>query len=174
MNAFTRREFLKASGAGMLVVSFSMGVKPAAASYGLLPPKSVAKDVLDSWLSIGRDGQVTVFVGKVDLGTGTKTALSQIAAEELSVPFERISMIMGDTATTPDQWLTGGAITLSQGGSELRIAAANARIALLARAAEKLNVPAADLSVKDGVITRLDEYVDSAQFKTLLDAHRRP
>ena len=46
MNAFTRREFLKASGAGMLVVSFSMGVKPAAASYGLLPPKSVAKDTV--------------------------------------------------------------------------------------------------------------------------------
>jgi CO/xanthine dehydrogenase Mo-binding subunit len=157
MNAFTRREFLKASGAGMLVVSFSMGAKPAAANYGLLPPKSVAKDVLDSWLSIGRDGQVTVFVGKVDLGTGTKTALSQIAAEELSVPFERISMIMGDTATTPDQWLTGGAITLSQGGSELRIAAANARIALLARAAEKLNVPATDLRVKDGVITAVSK-----------------
>ena len=153
MNAFTRREFLKASGAGMLVVSFSMGATPAAANYGLLPPKSVAKDVLDSWLSIGRDGQVTVFVGKVDLGTGTKTALSQIAAEELSVPFERISMIMGDTATTPDQWLTGGAITLSQGGSELRIAAANARSALLARAAEKLNVPVTDLTVKDGMIT---------------------
>ena len=153
MNAFTRREFLKASGAGMLVVSFSMGVKPATASYGLLPPKSVAKDVLDSWLSIGRDGKITVFVGKVDLGTGTKTALSQIAAEELSVPFEKISMIMGDTATTPDQWITGGALTMSQGGAELRIAAANARIALLTRASEKLNVPVAELTVKDGVIT---------------------
>lgn len=153
MNAFTRREFLKASGAGMLVVSFSMGVSQAATNYGLLAPKSVAKDVLDSWLSIGGDGKVTVFVGKVDLGTGTKTALSQIAAEELSVPFEKISMIMGDTATTPDQWLTGGAITLSQGGSELRIAAANARIALLARASEKWNVPVSELSVKDGVIT---------------------
>jgi len=153
MNAFTRREFLKASGAGMLLVSFSMGASQAATNYGLLPPKSVAKDVLDSWLSIGGDGKVTVFVGKVDLGTGTKTALSQIAAEELSVPFEKISMIMGDTATTPDQWLTGGAITLSQGGSELRIAAANARIALLTRASEKLNVPVSELSVKDGVIT---------------------
>lgn len=153
MNAFTRREFLKASGAGMLVVSFSMGANSASANYGLRPPKSVAKDVLDSWLTIDRDGKITVFVGKVDLGTGTKTALSQIAAEELSVPFERISMIMGDTATTPDQWLTGAAITLQQGGGELRIAAANARIALLARAAEKLQVPVTELSVKDGIIT---------------------
>ncbi len=153
MNAFTRREFLKASGAGMLVVSFSMGANSASANYGLLPPKSVAKDVLDSWLTIDRDGKITVFVGKVDLGTGTKTALSQIAAEELSVPFDRISMIMGDTATTPDQWLTGAAITLQQGGGELRIAAANARIALLARAAEKLQVPVTELSVKDGIIT---------------------
>jgi len=153
MNAFTRREFLKASGAGMLVVSFSMGSNAASANYGLRPPKSVAKDVLDSWLSIDRDGKITVFVGKVDLGTGTKTALSQIAAEELYVPFNRISMIMGDTATTPDQWLTGAAITLQQGGGELRVAAANARIALLTRAAEKLQVPVAELSVKDGVIT---------------------
>lgn len=153
MNAFTRREFLKASGAGMLVVSFSMGVNSASANYGLRPPKSVAKDVLDSWLTIDRDGKITVFVGKVDLGTGTKTALSQIAAEELSVPFERISMIMGDTATTPDQWLTGAAITLQQGGGELRVAAANARMALLNRAAEKLQVPVTELSVKDGVIT---------------------
>jgi CO/xanthine dehydrogenase Mo-binding subunit len=153
MNAFTRREFLKASGAGMLVVSFSMGANSASANYGLLPPKSVAKDVLDSWLTIDRDGKITVFVGKVDLGTGTKTALSQIAAEELSVPFDRISMIMGDTATTPDQWLTGAAITLQQGGGELRIAAANARIALLARAAEKLQVPVTELSIKDGIIT---------------------
>lgn len=153
MNAFTRREFLKASGAGMLVVSFSMGANSASANYGLRPPKSVAKDVLDSWLTIDRDGKITVFVGKVDLGTGTKTALSQIAAEELSVPFERISMIMGDTATTPDQWLTGAAITLQQGGGELRVAAANARMALLNRAAEKLQVPVTELSVKDGVIT---------------------
>ncbi|MEY3672928.1 MAG: hypothetical protein RI904_2585, partial [Pseudomonadota bacterium] len=104
-------------------------------------------------LTIDRDGKITVFVGKVDLGTGTKTALSQIAAEELSVPFERISMIMGDTATTPDQWLTGAAITLQQGGGELRVAAANARMALLNRAAEKLQVPVTELSVKDGVIT---------------------
>ncbi len=153
MNAFTRREFLKASGAGMLVVSFSMGANSASANYGLRTPKSVAKDVLDSWLTIDRDGKITVFVGKVDLGTGTKTALSQIAAEELSVPFERISMIMGDTATTPDQWLTGAAITLQQGGGELRVAAANARMALLNRAAEKLQVPVTELSVKDGVIT---------------------
>ena len=63
MNAFTRREFLKASGAGMLVVSFSMGSNTASANYGLRPPKSVAKDVLDSWLSIDRDGKITVFVG---------------------------------------------------------------------------------------------------------------
>jgi CO/xanthine dehydrogenase Mo-binding subunit len=153
MNALTRRDFLKASGAGLLVVSFSMKITEASANYGLMPPKSVAKDQLDSWLTIDRTGKITVFVGKVDLGTGTKTALSQIAAEELYVPFERIDMIMGDTATTPDQWLTGGAITLSQGGSELRIAAANARTALLTRAAEQLKVPLTELSIKDGVIS---------------------
>ena len=157
MNALTRREFLKASGAGLLVVSFSMSAAQAADNYGLRPPKGVAKDQLDSWLTIDRKGIITVFVGKVDLGTGTKTALAQIAAEELYVPFAQIEMIMGDTATTPDQWLTGAAITISQGGGELRIAAANARIALLARAAEQLKVPVTELSITDGVISAVSK-----------------
>ena len=68
----------------------------------------VAKDAIDSWLTISPDNRITIFVGKVDLGTGARTALMQMAAEELDVSFERIEMVMGDTATTPDQWLTAG------------------------------------------------------------------
>ena len=85
---------------------------------------------------------VTVFTGKVDLGTGTRTALAQMAADELDVAFERIDMVMGDTATTPDQWLTGANLTIFQGGAELRRAAASAREALVAKGAERLGVPA--------------------------------
>ena len=116
MQTLDRRHFLKASGAGLMLVSFQFSeLAQAAQTSGLAPAKSVAKDALDTWLTIDRQNQVTIYVGKVDLGTGTQTALSQIAAEELSVPFHHIRMVMGDTATTPDQWLTGAALTIQIG-----------------------------------------------------------
>ncbi len=151
MSNFNRRQFLGAAGAGVLAVGFSL-TGTAQAANGLAPTKSVATDALDSWLTIDKNNRITLYVGKVDLGTGTKTALSQIAADELDVGFGRIDMVMGDTGTTPDQWLTGAAITISQGGSELRIAAANARQALLQRAAKNWGVPVTELIVNDGVI----------------------
>jgi CO/xanthine dehydrogenase Mo-binding subunit len=151
MNTLDRRQFLQASGAGLLLVQFSFSeLAMAAAPQTLAPAKSVAKDALDTWLSIGRDNQVTIYVGKVDLGTGTKTALAQIAAEELSVPFENIHMVMGDTGTTPDQWMTGAALTIQQGGSELRVATASARAALIDRAAKQWQVPASQLKAVNG------------------------
>jgi nicotinate dehydrogenase subunit B len=150
---FNRRDFLRAGAGGVLAVGFSLsGASALAANNKLAPAKSVAKEAVDSWLTIARNGDITVFVGKVDLGTGSKTALAQMAAEELDVKFERIEMVMGDTARTPDQWMTGANLTISQGGSELRKAAACARHALLARAADHLKVPVAELIVEDGVV----------------------
>src|SRR5262245_34891398 len=147
--AFDRRELLKAS--GVLAIGFSMSFAAGASrAAALLPPKSVAKDAIDSWLTIGPDDRITIFCGKVDLGTGARTALAQLAAEELDVAFGRIEMVMGDTATTPDQWLTAGNLTIFQGGSELRRAAASARRALVERAAQRLGVPDGELAVGDG------------------------
>lgn len=143
-----RREFLKAS--GVLVIGFSM--LGAAGATTPRAPKSVSKEAIDSWLTIGPDNRITVYCGKVDLGTGSRTALAQMAGEELDVPFERIEMVMGDTATTPDQWLTAANLTIFQGGSELRRAAASARRALVERAAQRLGVPASELVVEDGVV----------------------
>ena len=149
--SFDRRAFLKAS--GVLAVGFSMaGLSGPADATTLRAPKSVAKGAVDSWLTIGPDNRVTIFCGKVDLGTGARTALAQLAAEELDVSFERIEMVMGDTATTPDQWLTAGNLTIFQGGSELRRAAASARRALVERAAQRLGVSAGELTVEDGVV----------------------
>ena len=148
-----RRQFLKTAGA--LVVGFSFTAREGMAKSGassLPPAKTVDKEALDAWLAIGRDGRVTVYSGKVDLGTGTRTALAQIAADELDVPFEHIEMVMGDTGTTPDQWMTGANLTIAQGGAELRRAAASARLALVARAAQRLGVPATDLIVDGGVV----------------------
>lgn len=169
MNTVSRRDFIKTSGVGVLMVSFSMtGSASQNPDYGLRAPKLVAKDQLDSWITIDRNNKITVFVGKVDLGTGTKTALSQIAAEELYVPFERIEMIMGDTATTPDQWITGAAITISQGGNELRQAAANARQALLARAADKLQVSISELTIQDGNIFSVNKPQQKLSYGSLI------
>ena len=153
MKTLHRRNFLQTAGAGLLLVNFQFSELAHAATASPAPAKSVAKDALDTWLTIDPSNQVTVYVGKVDLGTGTKTALSQIAAEELSIPFEKVTMVMGDTATTPDQWITGAALTIQQGGSELRIAAASARMALLERAAQKWQVPVGSLVVAHGVVT---------------------
>jgi len=148
-----RRQFLKAGAAGSLTIGFSLGLSATPASAATVPAaKIVAKDQVDAFLVMHRDGRVEVYVGKVDLGTGTRTALSQIAAEELDVPFSRITMHMGDTGTTPDQWLTGANLTIQQGGGELRRAFGTARAALLGRAAERLKVAATDLVVADGVV----------------------
>jgi nicotinate dehydrogenase subunit B len=146
----SRRDFLKASGA--LVVTFSLAQSSANAAGA--PAKTVALDQVDGFLAIDADGRVTVYSGKVDLGTGVYTALSQIAAEELCVPLERVTLVQGDTALTPDQGQTWGSLSIQVGGVQIRKACATAREALLARASEKLGVPRENLSAKDGRVMR--------------------
>ena len=151
MNILDRRAFLVSSGA--LVVGFTWaGTAAAAPAPALAPAKVVDKARIESFVAIGADGRATVYVGKVDLGNGSRTALMQLAADELDLPFDRITMVMGDTATTPDQWLTGASTTIAQGGMELRRACATARAELLARGAAKLGLAADDASCRDGAV----------------------
>ena len=110
-------------------------------------------NLLDDWLRIELDGTITAFSGKVELGTGTRTALAQIVAEELDVPFDRIHMVMGDTSLTPDEGYTAGSMTINTSGDALRQAAAEARQVLLKLAAEKLDAGIKELAVHDGVIS---------------------
>lgn len=158
MQNLARREFLTRTAAGgALVVTFGWTVPGqalgASGTAAQLPrPKAVAKDLVESFLTIDADGGVTVYVGKVDLGNGTRTALTQIAAEELDIAFDRVTMVMGDTGTTPDQWITAASTSIAQGGAELRRACATARAALLARAAVKLSAPAEALGTRDGSV----------------------
>lgn len=112
-----------------------------------------AAEQLDSWLAVKGDGSVTVFTGKVELGTGIETALAQIIADELDVPFARITMVMGDTARTPDEGYTAGSQTIQTSGIALRKAGAEARQALLELASARLGAPVAQLVVKDGVVS---------------------
>lgn len=149
MNAITldRRAWLKASGA--LVVGFGLGAPKLAAAW---TEKPVATDQVASFLAIDPEGNVTLYMGKVDLGTGVRTGFMQIAAEELDVPLARIRVIEGDTALTPDQGATYGSLSIQVGGVALRAAAATARRELLTRAADRLGVPVAGLGVQDGVV----------------------
>ena len=105
---------------------------------------------LDDWLAIEKDGTITAFSGKVELGTGVRTALAQIVAEELDVPLERVHMVMGDTARTPDEGYTAGSMTISSSGTALRNAAAEARHAMLEMAAEQFDVTSDELIVREG------------------------
>jgi nicotinate dehydrogenase subunit B len=118
-----------------------------------LPGSLNANRRLDRWLRIDRDGTVTVFPGKVEIGQGILTALAQIAAEELDVSLERIRLAPADTRYSPDEGMTSGSMSITDGGTALRYAAAEARDLLLQRAAARLGVSLEQLSVADGVVT---------------------
>jgi CO/xanthine dehydrogenase Mo-binding subunit len=147
----SRRTVLKS---GALTVGFALAGPKAvltAAAQAAAPRVLDAKEV-DAFLSVNADGSVTLFSGKVDLGQGLRISLRQIVAEELGVPIERIEMIEGDTALTPDQGRTSGSNGIQQGGVQIRQAAATARKALIELASKRLNVPADDLVVADGEV----------------------
>ena len=99
-----------------------------------------------------RDGTVSVASGKVELGQGILTALAQIAAEELGVDLWRIRMLPASTAHSPDEGVTSGSQSISEGGKALRVACAEVRALLLGRAARLLGAEASRLTVADGTI----------------------
>jgi nicotinate dehydrogenase subunit B len=145
-----RREFLKAGGS--LVVTFSFaGLLPQAA-FADSTPKTVSLNQVDGFLSIGADGTVTCYSGKVDLGTGVRTAITQIVADELDVPLEKVSVVQGDTSLTPDQGPTYGSLSIQNGGMQIRQAAATARAALVSEAAKRLNLAADELATRDAAV----------------------
>ncbi len=152
MNA-TRRDILKLGGA--LVVGFTLAPKLALAQTppARLPGSLNNNRRLDAWLAIEPNGTVTIFTGKIELGQGIGTALSQIAADELDVDLKRIEVVHGDTARTPNEGQTAGSLSVEQSGTALRFACAEARDILVSAAALKLSVPAAELKVSDGTVT---------------------
>src|SRR3974390_3236104 len=110
----------------------------------------------EAFIKITAEGSVTAFNGHVDLGTGIRTALGQIVAEELDVSFARVVVVLGDTAEVPDQGATIASETIQITAIPLRKAAAQARQFLLARAAESLEIPAEELSIEDGLVRGKD------------------
>ena len=104
------------------------------------------------YLAVHADGSVTAFNGHVDLGTGIRTALAQIVAEELGVPFDAVTMVLGSTGASPDQGATIASETIQVAAVPLRLAAATARTHLVGEAARRLDVDVARLRAEDGVI----------------------
>ena len=148
-----RRDFLKLTSSGLLVI------------FAVTPPKGMPRPVwnpagvqrppadFNAFLHIGADGRVTVLLGKIEMGQGAMTSLPQLAAEELNVPLASVDVVMGDTDLCPFDTGTFGSMSVRNLGPVLRAAAAEARAVLVQMAAEKLQVSAADLEVKDGVVT---------------------
>src|SRR5262245_15547679 len=127
-----RRHFLRTS--SVVIVTFTFGrtmPESALAQDTNLGGKPVDPREVDSFLAIHADGTVTIYTSKVDVGTGLSIAMTQMVAEELGIPVDRVSVVEGDTALTPDQGGTGGSTGITRGGTELRQAAATARQALL-------------------------------------------
>jgi CO/xanthine dehydrogenase Mo-binding subunit len=156
-SGFSRRGFLRTSGA--LIVGFRMagGRAGAQGPGGAGGPSAGSPPInqVDSWIAIAADGSITAYSGKEELGQGISTAQTQLVAEELSVPFERVKLIYCDTAMTPDQAYTSGSQShpANFNHGNLAQAGATAREALLRMASAQLSVPVEQLTAADGVIS---------------------
>jgi nicotinate dehydrogenase subunit B len=168
---FSRRSLLKAGGA--LVVSVGMPISldtvlgiNAALAQGAKPP--LTPDQLSSYIAVNADGTVSAFFGKMDMGQGLFVAIGQMVAEELDVPFKAVRVIMGDTATSVNQGGASGSTGIQMGGKQMRAAAAEARRVLVDMAAEKLGLPADQLTVTDGVVHAKGDATKKASYAELI------
>ena len=149
-----RRDFFKLLGAGIAVFSVAKCAAGAQETGGArgFRGEETPKDIT-SWLHIGEDGKVTVFTGKVEIGQNIRTSLAQSVADELRVPFDSVTLVMGDTALTPYDMGTFGSRSTPYMTPQLRRAASAARDVLVAEAAKKWNVAANGLVARDGKVS---------------------
>lgn len=182
----SRRDFLKNSGA--LIVSFSaasLAVPFAGAPFSVAQGRfdthrsHIDPAKLDSWIAVAADGSVTAYTGKCDFGQGMFTVQTQLVAEELCVPIERVKLIQCDTSVAPDQGTTSGSQSTPTNfnSDNLAQAAATAREALISMAVQRLGEPEDQLSVFGGVVTgkggrhvTYEELIGSKRFNLPLSA----
>jgi nicotinate dehydrogenase subunit B len=141
-----RRDFFKMLGSGIAITFAAVNSTAALAIDGL------PEDQIGAWLHIGEDGAVTIYSGKVEVGQNIRTSLAQVVAEELEVPMEKISMVLGDTALTPYDRGTFGSRSTPFMGPQLRKAAASARELILDLAAKEWKTERTLLSIKNGEV----------------------
>ena len=169
--ALSRRGFLKTSGA--LIVGFSMAGS-GDAQIGGPSPGSPPINQVDSWIAIAADGSVTAYSGKEELGQGISTAQTQLVAEELSVPFDRVKLIYCDTALTPDQAYTSGSQShpANFNHRNLAQAGATAREALIKMASQQLGVPVDELTAADGAVRAKSDASKKVSYGQLVGAKK--
>ncbi|WP_223284532.1 molybdopterin cofactor-binding domain-containing protein [Hymenobacter qilianensis] len=157
--ASSRRDFLKS--AGCLTIAFVLGSGPnllagASRAADELPEILAKNPRINAWLEVLADGRVRVLTGKTEIGQGIRTAVAQLAAEELNLPMERVEVVLAETGRTPDERYTSGSASIESSGMSIRYAAAAARQQLLGLAAQQLRVKASLLRLTDGVIHTTD------------------
>jgi xanthine dehydrogenase YagR molybdenum-binding subunit len=109
-----------------------------------------------AWTRVGSDGRVTVVTAMQDIGTGTRTAMAQIAAEELGVPLDHVDVVLGDSARGPYATLSAGSSTTPSVGPAVRAAAADAKRQIIEIAAQRHDLEERVLDIKDGVVVSAD------------------
>jgi isoquinoline 1-oxidoreductase len=173
VHTIDRRDFLKLTTTGLLVI---FAVEPLLGRAGdeLLQGGrgGGAPADLNAFLHIGADGRVTCLVGKVEMGQGAMTSLPQLAAEELDVPLSSVDIVMGDTDLCPTDMGTFGSMTTRQFGPVLRAAAAEAKAVLIQMAAERLQVPAAELTVDAGTVVHRTDKTKRVTYGQLTEGKR--
>ena len=182
----SRRKFLK--NVGYISVSFSLlssctgSADPILASrenyHGDLPRSMQHAGKVNAWLEILENGQVKVFSGKVELGQGIRTAIQQMAAEELDTDLDKVEVHLAETGVTPNEGYTAGSASIKNSAMSVRYAAATARRELLKLASEKLDTPTEKLIFYNGSIkskknkksVTLQELLKGAQIETEVTA----
>jgi CO/xanthine dehydrogenase Mo-binding subunit len=133
-----------------------MLLRPGASHAAALPGSLSKAPYLDAWIRIDADGRISVFTGKAELGQGIKTAIVQVAAEELKVEPVQIKLVTADTQLTANEQYTAGSHSLQDSGTAVRNAAAQVREILVGRAAERLALSKDRLRVARGIISADD------------------
>jgi isoquinoline 1-oxidoreductase len=148
-----RREFMRilsVMGGGLLVIAAPPGA--AAQEAGRAGQRRADSPELGAWLHIDREGKITGYTGKTEVGQNIRTSLAQAIADELRVPLTAVTLVMADTELTPYDAGTFGSLSTPRMARQLSRAAATAREMLIGQAAARLNVDRARVSVKDGRI----------------------
>lgn len=159
----SRRDFIKTTGSltiGFCLTGFvskTATTAPTTETAANAGPGDLPGDLndyprIDSWLQVLDNGHIRILTGKLELGQGIRTAVAQVAAEELDLDMSQVEVQLADTDKTPDEGYTSGSNSIEASATAIRYAAAAARQRLLEEAAKKLNAPISELTLKQGII----------------------
>ena len=146
-----RREFVKLLGGGIVVI-VNLGPLTLFNSRAAEAAQRGYPEDINAYLHIATDGKVTLYSGKIEMGQGVMTSLTQMAAEDLGVSLDTMHIVMGDTDTCPWDMGTFGSLSTRMFGPAVRAAAAQARLVLTDLAAQRLGAPRDALTVENGVV----------------------